>query len=446
MVIESQFCPDCFSNQFRRGRCGKCGYQTKAESSQERALQSGSVLNGRYLIGRVLGKGGFGITYKAMDLRNQYIRAIKEYAPKHIRLVRDERGGLHMQDRWTDQNRYEHGLLRFQEEAQVLCQIRSYPNVVKIQDQFSENNTFYYAMNFVQGTNLKQLVQGNHYRLAIPEAIDVMHKVGGTLQMIYDQKGLIHRDISPENILVDRNGTYTLIDFGCAKEILQGDRKGFSVVLKPGFAPLEQYSEAEPQGSYTDVYALAATFYFLVSGRMIPTAVERAREPGLYLPLATLGLGIQDGISSTVDRALEQNYLRRTQTIRQFLQGLDENGGPASMPTPPVRLRSACCGYVEVIAGAGRGEKKRIDHECHIGRDASRCQLVLPYQEISGDHLDIRFNPVERQFLIKDHSTNGTYVNNQFYFHQEFELEQGAIIQFWNTPCQLRLEVRMENV
>ncbi len=451
-------CPDCFSLSFHNGICDKCGFNESDNSMFDSALGLHSVLRGRYIIGKVLGRGGFGITYKAYDLERQEICAVKEYCPKFLNLHRASDNSIKVIN-GQEKGKYEHGKLRFEEEAQILFRISKYPYIVKIRDSFHENNTYYYIMDFVDGINIKRVITGGGYKYSVKEATEVMLKIGNTLQSIYNQEGLIHRDISPENILIDRTGEYTLIDFGSAKEIVEGRAQEFSVVLKPGFAPLEQYSETMPQGSYTDVYALAGTYYFMLSGKMIPDAITRMNNPKEYVPLDILGISIETEISQVINRALEISYKQRTQTIKQFLDELVDATQTAQEPvvSSGVRMydsektvevsRKASCGYLEIISGKSIGKQWKIPDNGKtqiIGRDSNRCHIVISYDEVSRTHLEIQYNSKTKEFEGRDFSTNGIYVDNEFVSGAKFKVKPGCIMQFPETECVLYLGVQNE--
>ena len=452
-----KICPDCFADAMQQGVCRNCGYSQNVVRAAN-ALPVYTVLKNRYLIGRILGKGGFGITYKAYDLERGDICAVKEYMPKFLD-IRRETDGRVVLARASEERKYSHGKIRFQEEQQVLERIYGYPNVSKIRDQFSLNNTSYYSMDYIDGINLKRIVSGTGRRFPEREAVEVIAKIGRTLQLIYDREGLIHRDISPENILADSYGNYTLIDFGSAKEIIEGEDNEFSVVLKPGFAPPEQYSDRMPQGSYTDVYALAGTFYYMVSGQMLPTAIERLNRPDSYVPLERLGLSVHTGVSKAVDRALEINYKRRTQTVLQFVQQLEQglqngqgqNGGGGRSPggewnpggggAPGPRGAE---GYVEVVNGREKGRRWVLPGGGKVqaaGRDPNRCHIVVPYAEVSRLHFEICYDVGTGLFRGRDCSRNGLFVDSEFYLQEEFQVEPGCIIQFPQTECVLYLGV-----
>lgn len=425
--------------------CEQCGYRAEQNSGHYNMLPVHTILHSRYIIGRMLGKGGFGITYKAYDLERQIICALKEYMPRFLELNRKENAEI-MLTEGRKRVQYEHGKKRFREEAEILSRIQKYPYIVRMWDSFEENNTYYYVMEFVDGLNLKQLVQDNGYCFSEKEATEIMLKIGSTLQVIFEKEGLIHRDISPENILIDKYGEYKLIDFGSAKEVDPAGRQGISVVLKQGFAPLEQYSETMPQGSYTDVYALAGTYYYLTTRKKVPGALERLGGCSDYIPLCQLNRSVSKTASDAVDRALALKYKERTQTIRRFLEELTATNSGIAVNTVFVsdKQDSVKVGYLKIIGGRYSGKRWDIPDDGKariVGRDSNKCHIVIEYGSVSGKHLEIRFESISGRFWGKDYSRNGTVVDDQYICNGEFQAMNGSEIHFPGTDCIVRLGV-----
>ena len=278
-------CPDCFQPGVKNGVCEKCGCHVSA-LQQALILPPRTVLCNRYILGILLGRGGFGATYKAYDLELQKICAIKEYLPRFVEVERLGDGKIRLPN-LSDQSVYEREKKRFIKEAELQRRISWYPHIVPILHSFAENNTYYYVMEFIDGKNLKQQVEETGTRFSVPKAVDLMIQLGTTLQEIYDREGLIHMDISPENIMVDRRGNYILIDFGNAKNTRV--KQQVQIVGKRGYAPPEQYSDTMSQGSFTDAFSLASTFYFLVSGKTPSNAMERMKGKAVCRPIPLHG-------------------------------------------------------------------------------------------------------------------------------------------------------------
>ena len=436
-----KICPNCFSTEYNGERCGLCGFTADRDIRSGLALPAGTFLRGNYLVGRVLGEGGFGITYKAYDSRRRQIVALKEYAPSGMagRVNNTAQMGVLSKSK---EHAYKRGLQRFTEEVRMLKSVGYVPAVVQIMDSFLENGTGYFTMEYLEGSTLGHIAAAAGGKLLPQEVTDVIIQVGEALGIIHRQTGILHRDISPENIFILKNGNVRLIDFGSAKKMVMDQEQDFSVLLKKGFAPLEQYSSKTPQGSYTDVYALAGTYYFILTGKMIPSAMDRASGVP-YIPLKQMNIGISDRASDAVDAALTMDYRIRTQTMEQFVMGIWQDGtgrlqnrqaaaknqktvsgqktgapqqgntgqpgGNGQIPAPvPRPLRP----YVAVISGPQAGCKWEIrqDVELRLGRMASECNIILTgIPSISKVHCVLSYHSQDGLFWMMDLSTNGTF-------------------------------------
>ena len=275
--------------------------------------------NGRYRVREILGAGGFGVTYLCQDVANNQLCAVKEYLPEAI--AAREAAGCRIVPQKDRMKEYLHGKKRFFDEALLLMKMKNLPSMVKVWEVFEENNTAYYAMEYLSGKTVKQLMTSAGGRLSWDHALDIVRKTGIALDRMHRQAGVFHRDISPENIMVMPDGSVKIIDFGSAKMLAISENQQFSIVLKPGFAPPEQYSGKMSQGSFTDVYALAGTFYYAASGRKLPAAPNRLMGEK-YQPLEQLVSKCNLKISQTVDKALVLSPQYRTQTMAEFVAGL----------------------------------------------------------------------------------------------------------------------------
>ena len=247
-----------------------------------------SLQGRRFDVNAILGIGGFGITYDCYDTATGGAGrvAIKEYMPDAY-AIRDPATGQ-VRARPDRVEAFRHGMIRFEEEANILRKLsRQVKEVVNVWYPFEENGTPYYVMDFLNGVTLKQLARSSGGKLSFETARWAVGNAGIALEQIHRLSGIFHRDISPENIMVLPDCEIRIIDFGSAKSLAVDADQKFSVVLKPGFAPPEQYSSTKAQGSFTDVYALAGTFYCLATGVMVPAAPDRLSGMG-YRPLCEL--------------------------------------------------------------------------------------------------------------------------------------------------------------
>ncbi len=274
-------CMGCMTDKGESVICPKCGLnEQELKNASQNFLQPGSRLNDRYTVGIALGQGGFGITYIGYDNVLGTRVAIKEYYPNdsaqresESRTVRAFAGGE------TD---FEKGKEKFLTEARTLARFSEYPGVVSVKDCFGANGTAYMVMQYLDGTDLKQYLNRRGGKLGESESIQILMPVTEALKEIH-KTGIIHRDISPDNIFMTKDGQVKLIDFGAARQSF-GDNKSISVTLKPGYAPEEQYRTRGNQGPWTDVYALSATLYRMVTGNTPPESIERVMDDELVIP------------------------------------------------------------------------------------------------------------------------------------------------------------------
>jgi len=273
-----------------------------------------SLFNGRYVIEKELGAGGFGITYKATDTLLSRPVAIKEFflSGNCIRQGKNvvPLPTINLQD-------YQAFRQEFIAEAQVLAKIK-HQNKVEVYDVFEENNTAYMVMEFVEGKNLLRLLEERGGVMDEREAIGYITQVAGALEAMH-QAGYLHRDIKPENIMVTRDGRAVLIDFGAARQFIAQRTKTMDPILTPGYAPLEQYTTRARFGPALDIYALGATLYHLLTGQVPAAAPDRAQGVDL-IPPHQLNPKVSRSVSDVVMKAMEIEVAKRYQSVGEFLR------------------------------------------------------------------------------------------------------------------------------
>ena len=306
--------------------CLHCGFSAEEEQSLL-ALPMGTVLHGRYLTGRVLGVGGFGITYLSWDLVLEIKVAVKEYLPSGLATRHADRYQVVLTGRRRED--YENGMERFLEEARILARLQGTPNIVSVQDHFRENSTAYFVMEYVDGMSLKAYLASQGGRIPCGQALTILQPIMEALTRVH-ALGLTHRDISPDNVSITSGGESKLLDFGAAR-FSSGGETSVSVILKHGFAPEEQYSSHGSQGPWTDVYAMGATLYRCITGELPPDSIARAHSDTLKKP-SELGVSLPEGVEAAILKAMAVKAENRYPSMEAFLQAL--RGADAAGPPP----------------------------------------------------------------------------------------------------------------
>ncbi len=366
-------------------------------------LAPGQVLHGHYLLGRVLGAGGFGITYLALNQQNGQKVAIKEYLPT-VFAVRAQNSQTVTPSSRENAEAFRHGLEVFNRESQVLRHFAGNPSVVQVFDAFEANGTAYFAMEYLDGVNASALAASMGGRLSPALALEILLSIAATLSMVHTQ-GLLHRDVSPENIFITKDGTTKLIDFGATRFFVGERSQSLSVILKPGFAPPEQYASKGNQGPWTDLYALCATYYTAISGTRPPDAPDRLAGARL-IPPAQTAPGVSKKTEAAVMKGLALDYRQRPQTIDAFLALLD--GVPAAAPATHVKAEGTP--FVQKYFSGTPGDKWILPKNMPmtIGRSAEKCNIVLDDANVSRVHCTICFDDKQNCFFVTDLSSNGT--------------------------------------
>ena len=282
-------------------------------------LRKGTRLIGRYTVEGVLGQGGFGITYLGMDELHKKKVAIKEFFPQGI-VTRN----IEYEDTVTvtlvgKKENYDKGKERFLKEAQTMAMFSKDKGIVKALDFFEINNTAYIVMEYLEGVTLKQYLRENK-RIDAEDLVELLVPLIEALDEIHSQ-GLIHRDISPDNIMVLPDGRIKLMDFGAARDYTEFGEKSLSIVLKPGYAPPEQYQTHGVQGPWTDIYALCATMYKCITGENPPDAIDRLVDDHLK-KISTFGITVSPQIEEAIIKGMSVAAKDRYQNVGDFCEDL----------------------------------------------------------------------------------------------------------------------------
>ena len=301
--------------------------------SNTRCLKPGVILKERYKIEEVIGAGGFGITYRAWDPLLQSYVAIKEYYPSGI-ATRSADSSKVCVPVGQEQREYHRGRIRFLKEAQDVARFQSEPNIVSIYDYLEENDTAYMVMEYLHGCTLKQYIREHGGRLDTDHILHICLSVLDALAVVH-KAGMILRDISPENIFICEDLTVKLIDFGAAKQVYLDGEQTMSVVLKPGYAPPEQYAKKDKQGPWTDIYALGATLYFAATGEKPEESFGRVLEDTIK-PVCEVNPEIPRAMSQVIMRAMSVKIEDRYQTVEAMREALLAGEGQNAQMEPYV--------------------------------------------------------------------------------------------------------------
>ncbi|MBE6900197.1 MAG: tetratricopeptide repeat protein [Ruminococcaceae bacterium] len=327
MIDLNRLCLGCMNELEEENKtCKICGWDNEADENSPHQLKCGTVLQGKYLVGKVLGEGGFGITYLGYNLIIQEKVAIKEFYP-HGYVGRDATVNSTVlsyvgQEAFTEKAK--DGFIR---EAKTMQSLNNVEGIVEMKDVFSENQTVYIVMRYVEGQTLKEYVKENGNKLPMSTVLKLLEPVMNALEQVHAHN-LIHRDISPDNIMVSSDGRVTLLDLGAARQISADGGHSLTVNVKHGYAPVEQYQTHGEQGPWTDIYALCATIYRLITGKVPPSAADRALEDNIVKPSA-LGANISKEQERVLLKGLavrsEERFLNVFELKEAFNSGKGDN-------------------------------------------------------------------------------------------------------------------------
>lgn len=396
-----------------------------------RELNPGTLIHNRYRVEQVLGSGGFGVTYRVMDLRENRVAAMKEYMPldaayrpkgtKEVRPISESKKG-----------QYEKFRQQFLDEAQTIYKFRGHPNIVEVRHLFYENNTAYYVMEYVEGMDLGRFLQrqGGHISWAMLRPI--VAQVVSALKLIHSS-GMIHCDISPDNIFLMNAGQVKLLDFGAARNTLRGTVEASVIVAKVGFAPYEQM-RGRNMGPWTDIYALAVTIYHCVTGKMPPKAEDRIAADSTIWP-SQMGIAVpsaqwENALKKAMSVRAEDRYRSVMDfwnaltvedcTCPVFLSGSQPPTPSLSVPPPQdstIRNPQAPghdIPVLECVKGSYAGRKMPIQQELYLGVDASKCSIVYPKGTPGISRVHLRLWPDHGRLMVMDMgSTYGSWLGGK---------------------------------
>lgn len=305
--------------------CPHCGYEENQPARELLHIDPGTELIGRYIVGRALGYGGFGVTYIGWDTQLKRKVAIKEYLPSEFATRMIHHQDLMVANSEKKRQQFLDGMKKFLQEGQKLAQVSNIDGIVRMYDSFEANNTAYIVMEYLDGETLASYLEHTG-QISEQQALDLIMPVLQALEVVHE-KGIIHRDIAPDNIFLatDQAGNLKvkLIDFGAAKFATTSHSKSLTVIIKPGYSPEEQYRSNGDQGPYTDVYAIAAVLYRMVTGVQPPDAFERrtaieSKKKDLLVEPGQYNKDLSSNFEIALLNAMNVRIEDRTATVADF--------------------------------------------------------------------------------------------------------------------------------
>ncbi|MBQ0012389.1 MAG: PASTA domain-containing protein [Clostridiales bacterium] len=324
--------------------CPHCGYTIDTPAEEPIHLSPGSILQDRYIVGKVLGYGGFGVTYLAWDGKLEQKVAIREYLPGEFSTRIP--GQLEVSVFNGVKNEQFHaGLQKFVDEAKRVGKFQSEPGIVKVFNTFEENATAYIVMEYLEGETLSSYIK-REGKIPEEQAVNMLLPIIQSLIHVHEE-GLLHRDIAPDNIFLTNKGETKLIDFGASRYATTSHSRSLTVIVKPGYSPEEQYRSRGDQGEYTDVYSLAATLYKMITGKTPPDAMERRakfenKNKDILVAPHTIDKTITRGREVAILNAMSVRIEDRTPDVATFLSELNAN--------PPAKRRYGKIKKIDVYA------------------------------------------------------------------------------------------------
>ncbi len=466
-------------NAVENGVCRFCGGTADEKQSVPYALPRGTVLHGCYLLGAVLGAGGFGITYIALHIPSGRRVAVKEFLP--VDIAGRNSGDTCVFSRSSDPDAFPLGRERFLREAQTIYRLRGYAGIVSVEKLFEENNTAYYCMEYLDGRDLRHRITESGGRLHVDETVRIMSTVLDALSYIH-ARGVIHRDVSPDNIFLCSDGSVKLIDFGAAYALMRENAQKMQLVVKHGYAPTEQYMQGGNVGAWSDLYAFSCTMYHCLTGVVPAGAPQRELEDTL-VPPSQLGVPIPAEMERALLRGMAVHERDRYHSAEEMRRELLGSAGETRVASGHRTVRAALglflgrvkdafkaffgrlrpvkaqetvdgprpengAGGILSVSRSVRQSGARLGIQCtagvyagnvfpllqtpvRLGRDARVCGIVFPSDAggVSRSHCEVYADPENRRVVVRDvGSSYGTQIvgGGVLYEGQEEALPVGS--------------------
>lgn len=422
-------CPNCFQKgSYSGGKCTQCGYERGERPGY--ALPEGYVLAQHYSVGRVLRHDEVMITYLVQDLRTEEILAVREYFP--LKWVERSGDGIHVRLAAPEkQQAFHYGMEVLENEGKILNSLGEDTIIIKTGELLKKNDTAYLLCERVEGESIAEYMRRTGQPFSPQKAGEIIRKVAVTVEDLH-KLGLLHRGIGPDSVLLLPDGSVRMIDFEATKQYVRGEIHGLVISMKEGFAPSEQYAGLEGQGTWTDVYALAATYYYMVSGTVPLSAAKRSQGENLQA-LQYVVSTVSERVGQMIARAMTVMYWERIQTIAGFLEELNKAEG-VMIPEPYLRLKTGD----EVHQW-----KIEEDRDIRIGRSEEECEICVDGEDVSRLHCMVHYDSRKKIFLVKDQSANGTFTARGLIGRGRVaEVTPGERIYLVSNRYELYLEVK----
>ena len=311
-------CFQTYENHF--SVCPHCGCVENPYPVEPVHLVPGTVLAGRYLIGHAEGAGGFGIVYKAYDLKLETVVAVKEFFVS--RMVTRAPGTKNLIISKKSQLEYQYRKERFLAEARNMAKFGAHRSIPNVFEFFEENNTAYIVMELLTGVPLNEYLSQHKGKVDVDFALLIANEVGVALKSLHEQN-IIHRDVAPDNIYIcsGKEIKIKLMDLGAAK-LADSTDEVIDIILKPGYSPFEQYENSKNIGPWSDIYALGATLYVMLTGVKPDESTNRKIKDEVMAP-HFINPMISDNLSNAIMKAMAVDKHMRFKTVSEFLEAIN---------------------------------------------------------------------------------------------------------------------------
>lgn len=429
-------CVGCMKPLTAEGRCAYCGLQQDKYRPIPRCLRPGMCLRDRYVLGRVFGEGSFGISYIAWDCLLDTVVAIKEYFPaslvsRHIS-EEDEDTNVYIYEKRESQ-KYQESLKKYLGGAKSLSAYYDLDGIVSVRDFFYANNTAYIVMGYVDGISVKEYVEKNG-PIEGEKFLRMLEPVIQSLAKVH-QTGVLHRDISPDNMLLTRDEKLVLIDFGAARKENINMTRSMTVVFKRGFSPEEQYRTRGQQGAWTDVYALCATAYYALTGKAPDESIQRVLEDDMpsLTEMTDVDLPMQQ--KRAFMKGMTVDFHHRYQTMDELYQGLYQQGRDKKHLGAWLAGAAAvvCC-----VALLGTGAVYGLHKHSQAKKDAIQTEApqqtalaevtTTPYAADVQEYQMISFKSMTKKEALKALAGQDTELSVQWKYRYSSRIKKGRIV------------------